>query len=339
MRILVTGGAGFIGSDLVRSLTRDGCGISVVDKLNYAGDLRRLEEARDRINFYQLDITDEKGLREVFEKEKPEVVVHYAAETHVDRSILDPDVFVKANVIGTLNLLKLSLKHGVRKFVHISTDEVYGELPLDSESKFTEDSPLQPNSPYSASKTSAEMLVRSFVETYDLPAVIVRASNAYGPWQYPEKLIPLSIARLLSDEKISVYGTGQNVRTWLFVEDFTEAVLKIIEKGEKGEIYNVGSAEEKKNIEVVRKLLELLDKSEDFIEFVPDRPGHDLRYAVDTTKIERELGWRAKVDFEEGMRRTVEWYLDNRDWLFEKKKEVETFVNQLRKEFERWASR
>ena len=335
MKILVTGGAGFIGSDLVRRLGRAGLRVSVVDKLTYAGDPRRIEEVKDKVNFYRQDITDFKGLERVFEREKPEVVVHYAAETHVDRSILDPDVFVKANVIGTLNLLKLSLKHGIKKFVHISTDEVYGELPLDSNSKFTEDSPLLPNSPYSASKASAEMLVRSFRETYGLPAVVVRASNAYGPWQYPEKLIPLSIARLLSNEKIPVYGTGQNVRTWLFVEDFTEAILKIIERGESGEIYNVGSTEEKRNIEVIRKLLELLDKSEDFIEFVPDRPGHDLRYAVDTTKIEKELGWRAKVNFEEGMRRTVEWYLENRDWLFEKKREVEAFVKKLREEFSR----
>ncbi len=337
MKILVTGGAGFIGSDLVRRLGREGFKVSVVDKLTYAGDPRRIEEVKDKINFYRQNITDLEGLEAVFAREKPEVVVHYAAETHVDRSILDPDIFVKTNVIGTLNLLKLSLKYRIKKFVHISTDEVYGELPLDSNSKFTEESPLLPNSPYSASKASAEMLVRSFMETYDLPGVVVRASNAYGPWQYPEKLIPLSIARLLSNEKIPVYGTGQNVRTWLFVEDFTEAILKIMEKGKDGEIYNVGSAEEKRNIEVIRKLLELLDKSEDFIEFVPDRPGHDLRYAVDTTKIEKELGWRARVDFEEGMRRTVEWYLENRDWLFEKKKEVESFVEKLREEFSRLA--
>ncbi len=337
MKILVTGGAGFIGSDLVRRLGREGFKVSVVDKLTYAGDPRRIEEVKDKINFYRQNITDLEGLEAVFAREKPEVVVHYAAETHVDRSILDPDIFVKTNVIGTLNLLKLSLKYRIKKFVHISTDEVYGELPLDSNSKFTEESPLLPNSPYSASKASAEMLVRSFMETYDLPGVVVRASNAYGPWQYPEKLIPLSIARLLSNEKIPVYGTGQNVRTWLFVEDFTEAILKIMEKGKDGEIYNVGSAEEKRNIEVIRKLLELLDKSEDFIEFVPDRPGHDLRYAVDTTKIEKELGWRARVDFEEGMRRTVEWYLENRDWLFEKKKEVESLVEKLREEFSRLA--
>jgi len=335
MRVLVTGGAGFIGSDLVRRLPGEGFRVSVVDKLTYAGDPRRIEEVRDRVSFYRQDIVDLEGLEEVFERERPEVVVHYAAETHVDRSILDPDAFVKANVIGTFNLLRLSLKYGVRKFVHISTDEVYGELPLDGDLKFVEDSPLRPNSPYSASKASAEMLVRSFVETYGLPAVVIRASNAYGPWQYPEKLIPLSVARLLSNEKIPVYGTGRNVRTWLFVEDFTEAVLKVMEKGREGEIYNVGSNEEKRNLEVIRKLLELLNKSEEFMEFVPDRPGHDLRYAVDITKIRRELGWKPKVDFEEGMRRTVEWYLENRDWLLEKKREVEAFVARLRDEFAR----
>ncbi|MBX6423268.1 dTDP-glucose 4,6-dehydratase [Thermosulfurimonas sp. F29] len=335
MRVLVTGGAGFIGSDLVRRLPGEGFRVSVVDKLTYAGDPRRIEEVRDRVSFYRQDIVDFEGLEGVFERERPEVVVHYAAETHVDRSILDPDAFVKANVIGTFNLLRLSLKYGVRKFVHISTDEVYGELPLDGDLKFVEDSPLRPNSPYSASKASAEMLVRAFVETYGLPAVVIRASNAYGPWQYPEKLIPLSVARLLSNEKIPVYGTGRNVRTWLFVEDFTEAVLKVIEKGREGEIYNVGSNEEKRNLEVIRKLLELLNKSEEFIEFVPDRPGHDLRYAVDITKIRRELGWKPKVDFEEGLRRTVEWYLENRDWLLEKKREVEAFVARLRDEFAR----
>ena len=335
MKVLVTGGAGFIGSDFVRSLPKREFKVSVVDKLTYAGDLERIKEVYYDISFYKADISDFDAMKNIFEIEKPDIVVHYAAETHVDRSILDPYIFVKTNVIGTLNLLRTSLEFKVRKFIHISTDEVYGELPLNSKEKFKEDYPLKPNSPYSASKASSDMLVRSFVETYGLPAVIVRASNNYGPWQFPEKLIPLAIAKLLSNEKVPIYGSGQNVRTWLFVEDFTEAVLHIIEKGKVGEIYNVGSTEERKNIDVIRKLLELLGKDEEFIEFVADRPGHDLRYSVDTTKVEKEIGWKAKVSFEEGLRRTVEWYQENRNWLFEKKKEVDNFVVKLKAEFTR----
>jgi len=333
MKILVTGGAGFIGSDLVRKLAREGFTVSVVDKLTYAGDIKRIANTLNLVKFYKEDITNSERIYEIFEKEKPEMVVHYAAETHVDRSILNPDIFVRTNVMGTLNLLKASLKCKVRRFIHISTDEVYGELPLHSSEKFTEESPLKPNSPYSASKASADMLVRSFIETFGLPAIIVRASNNYGPWQYPEKLIPLAIAKLLSGEKIPVYGTGQNVRTWLYVEDFTEAILQIIDKGREGEIYNVGSSEEKRNMEVIRSLLNILNKDEDYIEFVPDRPGHDLKYAVDTTKIQKELGWKPKVNFEEGLRRTVEWYINNKDWLFEKKKYIDAFIQKLKEEF------
>ncbi len=337
MKILVTGGAGFIGSDLVRKLGKEEYKVSVIDKLTYAGDIKRVEEVLDLINFYREDLADLKSMLEIFEKEKPDIVVHYAAETHVDRSILNPDIFFQTNVMGTLNLLKASMKFKVRKFIHISTDEVYGELPLNSNEKFTEDSPLKPNSPYSASKASSDMLVRAFVETYDFPAIIVRASNNYGPWQYPEKLIPLSVSKLISGEKVPVYGTGENVRTWLFVEDFTEAVSHIIEKGREGEIYNVGSSEEKKNLEVIKELLNILGKSEDYIEFVPDRPGHDLRYAMDTTKIQRELGWEPKVRFEEGLRKTVEWYIENKDWLFEKKQYIDKFVAKLKEEFAKMA--
>ena len=333
MKALITGGAGFIGSDLVRKLPNEGFIVSVIDKLTYAGDLRRIENVLNKISFYMADISNQEAIERIFEKEKPDIVIHYAAETHVDRSIFEPDIFVKTNVLGTLNLLKNSLKYKVKKFIHISTDEVYGELPLNTTEKFKEDHPLKPNSPYSASKASADMLIRAFIETYALPAIIVRASNNYGPWQYPEKLIPLSIAKLLSNEKIPVYGTGENVRTWLFVEDFTEAIFRIIEKSKEGEIYNVGSFEEKKNIEVIKKLIEILGKDEDSIEFVLDRPGHDLRYAVDTTKIEKELGWKAKVSFEEGLRKTVEWYLNNKEWLFEKKVQVDSLVAKIKKEF------
>lgn len=333
MKVLITGGAGFIGSDLVRKLAKEGVVVSVVDKLTYAGDIKRIAEVLNLIKFYKEDITNSEGIYEIFEKEKPEIVVHYAAETHVDRSILNPDTFFHTNVIGTLYLLKASLKYKVRKFIHISTDEVYGELPLDSMEKFTEKTPLQPNSPYSASKASADMLVRSFIETFEIPAIIVRASNNYGPWQYPEKLIPLAILKLLSEEKIPIYGTGQNIRTWLYVEDFTESILQIIDRGKEGEIYNVGSSEEKKNIEVIKNLLDILNKSESYIEFVPDRPGHDLRYAVDTTKIQKEIGWKPKVSFEEGLRRTIEWYIDNKEWLFKKKRYANILVQKLKEEF------
>ncbi len=330
MKVLVTGGAGFMGSDLVRRLVKEGYEVCVVDKLTYAGDLDRIKDFLERIRFFRVDIVDAKEVEEIIREERPEVVVHYAAETHVDRSILDPDIFVRTNVIGTLNLLNASMRYGVRKFVHISTDEVYGELPLNSTEKFKETSPLKPNSPYSASKAGADMLVRSFVKTYGFPAIIVRASNNYGPWQYPEKLIPLSVARVLMGEKIPVYGTGANVRTWLFVEDFTSAVLLLIEKGREGEVYNVGSGEEKQNLEVIRSVLDILGKGEEYIEFVPDRPGHDLKYAVDTTKIEKEIGWKAKVRFEEGIERTVRWYVDNREWLFRKEMEVRGFVRKLK---------
>ncbi len=330
MKILITGGAGFMGSDLVRRLAREGYEVIVADKLTYAGDMERIREVSDRIRFYKIDVAVQESVWEVTDTEKPDIVVHYAAETHVDRSILDPDVFVRTNVLGTLNLLKASMKAGVRKFIHISTDEVYGELPLDSSEKFTEDTPLRPNSPYSASKAGADMLVRSFVETYGFKAIIVRASNNYGPWQYPEKLIPLSVFKILSGERIPVYGKGTNVRTWLFVEDFTGAILLVMEKGKEGEVYNVGSGEERPNIEVVKSILSALDKGEEFIEFVPDRPGHDLRYAVDTTKIERELGWRAEISFEEGIERTIKWFVDNKDWLFRKAEEVKGFVERLK---------
>ncbi|HOP95655.1 MAG TPA: dTDP-glucose 4,6-dehydratase [Dictyoglomaceae bacterium] len=337
MKILVTGGCGFMGSDFVRKAMKLGLDVVVVDKLTYAGDKNRLREIEGKYKLYISDITDLDALEEVFKNEKPEYVVHYAAETHVDRSIIQPDVFVKTNVLGTFNLLKLSLDANVKKFIHISTDEVYGELPKDKSIKFTEESPLRAKSPYSASKAGADHFVQAFIKTYKLPAVIIRASNNYGPWQYPEKLIPLTIAKAISNEKIPVYGNGRNVRTWLYVEDFTEAVLSILEKGIIGEIYNVGSNEEKENIDVIRKILTLLEKGEDLMEFIPDRPGHDLRYALDTSKVEKEIGWRAKTSFEEGIEKTVRWYLDNVDWLLEKKVQTENFVKKLKEEFKKYA--
>ncbi len=330
MKILVTGAAGFIGSDFVRQAVRtEKYSIVVVDKLTYAADLRRLEEVEHKYKFYKCDISDYLSLEQIFRKEKPEIVVHYAAETHVDRSILSADSFVLSNIVGTYNLLKLSKTFQVQKFIHISTDEVYGELPKNKFLKFKEESSLRPKSPYAATKSAADMLVVSYIKTYNFPAIIVRASNNYGLWQYPEKLIPLSIACVLFNKKIPVYGKGKNVRTWLYVEDFTDAVLKIIKKGKLGEIYNVSSEEEFENIVVVKKILSLLNKDESWIKFVPDRPGHDLRYALDVKKIKKELCWKPKISFDEGLKKTVEWYLEHKSWLKEKMRYVEPFVNKL----------
>ncbi len=329
MKVLVTGGCGFMGSDFVREAVKKGFDITVVDKLTYAGDIERIKDVYEKIDFFKIDIASLNHLREVFDAVKPNVVIHYAAETHVDRSILQPERFVKTNVLGTYNLLELSKRYEVERFIHISTDEVYGELPKQKDLKFKETDPLKPKSPYSASKAGAEHMVFSFINTYHIPATVVRASNNYGEWQYPEKLIPLTTAKVLLNEKIPVYGDGKNVRTWLYVRDFTEAVFTVIEKGKTGEVYNIGSNEERENIEVVNGILSLLDKDESLLSFVPDRPGHDLRYALDITKAEKELGWRAKTSFEEGLERTIHWYKENSTWLFKKKKVVERFVNKL----------
>ncbi len=329
MKVLVTGGAGFIGSEFVRKAVRLGYEVSVVDALTYAGDLERLREVEGRYRFYKVDISDREALEEVFVKEKPQVVVHFAAESHVDRSILYPQVFVKTNVEGTLNLLDLSRVYSVERFINVSTDEVYGELG--EEGRFTEDSPLKPNSPYSVSKAAQDMLGRAYFRTYGLPVITVRPSNNYGPWQYPEKLIPVVIYKALKDSPIPVYGTGNNVREWLYVSDCAEAILMVMEKGVPGEVYNIASGIEKRNIEVVRLILDLLGKSYDLIEFVQDRPGHDYRYAMSADKIEKELGWRAKTNFEEGLKLTVEWYLENRDWLERKVESLRDFWQKVYK--------
>ncbi len=329
MKVLVTGGAGFIGSEFVRKAVRLGYEVSVVDALTYAGDLERLREVEGRYRFYKVDISDREALEEVFVKEKPQVVVHFAAESHVDRSILYPQVFVKTNVEGTLNLLDLSRVYSVERFINVSTDEVYGELG--EEGRFNEDSPLKPNSPYSVSKAAQDMLGRAYFRTYGLPVITVRPSNNYGPWQYPEKLIPVVIYKALKDSPIPVYGTGNNVREWLYVSDCAEAILMVMEKGVPGEVYNIASGIEKRNIEVVRLILDLLGKSYDLIEFVQDRPGHDYRYAMSADKIEKELGWRAKTNFEEGLKLTVEWYLENRDWLERKVESLRDFWQKVYK--------
>ncbi len=329
MKVLVTGGAGFIGSEFVRKAVRLGYEVSVVDALTYAGDLERLREVEGRYRFYKVDISDRDALEEVFVKEKPQVVVHFAAESHVDRSILYPQAFVKTNVEGTLNLLDLSRVYSVERFINVSTDEVYGELG--EEGRFNEDSPLKPNSPYSVSKAAQDMLGRAYFRTYGLPVITVRPSNNYGPWQYPEKLIPVVIYKALKDSPIPVYGTGNNVREWLYVSDCAEAILMVMEKGVPGEVYNIASGIEKRNIEVVRLILDLLGKSYDLIEFVQDRPGHDYRYAMSADKIEKELGWRAKTNFEEGLKLTVEWYLENRDWLERKVESLRDFWQKVYK--------
>ncbi|MCX7913558.1 MAG: dTDP-glucose 4,6-dehydratase [Thermodesulfovibrionales bacterium] len=325
-KILVTGGAGFIGSELVRQAVRRGYEVSIIDKITYAGDLKRIGEIRERIKFYKADICRKKLIDEIFSVEKPDVLIHFAAETHVDRSILDSQVFIKTNIEGTYNLLETSRKYGISCFINIITDEVYGEI---REGQFTESSPLNPNSPYSVSKASQDMLGRAYLRTYGLPIITLRPSNNYGPWQYPEKLIPVIIFKALNDQPIPVYGDGSNVREWLYVADCAEAVLQILEKGKVGEIYNIGSGIERKNIEVVKDILSLLGKPESLIQFVKDRPGHDYRYSISTKKIEADIGWKAKTQFEEGIERTIKWYVANIDWVNTKLRELKKYWSRI----------
>jgi len=316
VRMLITGGAGFIGSEFVRQAVRKGHQAVVVDKLTYAGDLERLSEVTKDITFYKADISNQEFIEHIFEKENPEVVVHFAAESHVDRSLLDPYPFISSNVLGTQVLLEVSKAKGVELFLNMSTDEVYGDLG--KEGSFTEESPLKPNSPYSVSKASADMLGRAYYRSFGLPVVTIRASNNYGPWQYPEKFVPVIILKALRDEKIPVYGDGTNVREWLYVTDCAEGIMAAIDRGKAGDIYNIGSKEEKQNIEVAKAILKLLGKGEELIEFVKDRPGHDFRYSLDTTKAKRELGWEAKTSFDEGLKKTVEWYIEHLKWAQDK---------------------
>lgn len=319
MKILVTGGAGFIGSNFVYYWLENHPEDFVVclDKLTYAGNMENLKEALNKSNFkfYQGDIADRNFVNQIFEQEKIDVVINFAAESHVDRSIENPEIFLVTNILGTQTLLDAALKHNVQRFHQVSTDEVYGDLPLDRPDLFfTEETPICTSSPYSASKASADLLVLSYFRTFGLPVTISRCSNNYGPFHFPEKLIPLMITNALTDKKLPVYGKGLNVRDWLYVDDHCSAIDLIIHKGKSGEIYNVGGHNERANIEVVKKILEILNVSEDYITYVEDRKGHDLRYAIDPSKIQRELGWGPKTKFEDGIEKTVQWYVNHKEW-------------------------
>jgi len=325
-KILVTGGAGFIGSAFVRKAIGRGYKITVCDKLTYAGYLTRLREVEGKYKFYKVDICDKKKIEQIFNKENPDIVAHFAAETHVDRSIQDASPFIETNVKGTQVLLDIARKYKIRKLIHISSDEVYGQI---KKGRFNEDSPLKPNSPYAASKAAADLLIRSYVGTYGFPAIIIRPCNNYGPWQYPEKLIPLAILKILRNEKVPIYADGKNVREWLYVEDCAEGILQILEKSKTGEIYNLGSQEEKPNVETVRAILKILKRSESMLEFVKDRPGHDFRYALNSNKVYR-LGWKPKYNFPEALKLTINWNIKYARWWqsLKGKKEFKTHYNR-----------
>ena len=316
-RILITGGAGFIGSNFIRYFLRKHPGAEIVnlDKLTYAGNLKNLTSVAndDRYRFVKGSICDAGLLDQLFSEHEIDRVINFAAESHVDRSILGGEVFVETNVGGVQTLLDVARNHGVERFVQISTDEVYGDLG--AEGSFTEETPLAPNSPYSASKAGADMLCRAHHQTYGLPVVITRCSNNYGPYQFPEKLIPLMIYRATRDEKLPVYGDGANVRDWIHVSDHCTAVDLVLSSGKVGEVYNIGGHGERANIDVVRVILNALGKPESLIEFVTDRPGHDRRYAMDASKIEHELEWRPEHAFEQGLAETIDWYARNGDWV------------------------
>lgn len=315
MKLLVTGGAGFIGSNFVMYMLEQHPDYSIInmDALTYAGNLENLKSIENQPNysFVQADIADKAAVDRIFQQ-GVDVVVNFAAESHVDRSILEPEVFVNTNVMGTQVLLDAAKKHGVTKFVQVSTDEVYGTLG--ETGLFSESTPLAPNSPYSASKAGGDLLVRAYHETFGLPVNITRCSNNYGPYQFPEKLIPLMISRALNDEALPIYGDGMNIRDWLYVEDHCSAIDLVIHKGENGEVYNIGGNNERTNLHIVQTILQELGKPESLISYVQDRPGHDRRYGIDPTKITQELGWKPKHNFETGIQETIRWYLDNKEW-------------------------
>ncbi len=319
MTIIVTGGAGFIGSNFIFHIMAKYPDYRVVciDKLTYAGNLSTLKDVLGKPNFrfVKADICDRKAVYKLFEEEAPDIVVNFAAESHVDRSILDPSVFLQTNIIGTAILMDACLKFKVKRYHQVSTDEVYGDLPLDRPDLFfTEATPLHTSSPYSSSKASADLLVLAYYRTYGLPVTVSRCSNNYGPYHFPEKLIPLMIINALSDKKLPVYGNGLNVRDWLYVEDHCKAIDLIIHKGRVGEVYNIGGHNEMKNIDIVKLICKSLGKPEGLINYVEDRKGHDMRYAIDPAKIHAELGWLPETKFADGIQKTIEWYLANKDW-------------------------
>lgn len=319
MKIIVTGAAGFIGGNFIHYMLNKYPDYKIIglDLLTYAGNMETLKEVMDNPNFkfYKADITDATTIDKIFEVQQPDIVVNFAAESHVDRSITDPGLFLRTNILGTQVLMDASRKYAVKRYHQVSTDEVYGDLPLDREDLFfTEETPIHTSSPYSASKASADLLVQAYYRTFKLPITISRCSNNYGPYHFPEKLIPLIIARALADEKLPVYGKGENVRDWLYVEDHCSAIDLIIHKGRVGEVYNVGGHNEKTNLEVVKAILKELGKSEELISYVLDRPGHDMRYAIDPKKITTGLGWEPTMRFDEGVKLTIKWYLENKAW-------------------------
>ena len=319
MNILVTGGAGFIGSNFVYLELEEHPQDRIVclDSLTYAGNLRTLEQAMkcENFRFVKGDIADRECVYKLFEEEKFDIVVNFAAESHVDRSVENPEIFLRTNIIGTSVLMDACRKYGIKRYHQVSTDEVYGDLPLDRPDLFfTEKTPIHTSSPYSSSKAAADLLVQAYHRTYGLPVTISRCSNNYGPYHFPEKLIPLMISRALADESLPVYGKGENVRDWLYVKDHCKAIDLIIRKGKDGEVYNIGGHNEKTNLVVVKTILKTLRKPESLITYVTDRPGHDLRYAIDPTKIHNELGWLPETKFDDGIQKTIQWYLDNKPW-------------------------
>ena len=320
MKILVTGAAGFIGSNFMYYELDNHPEDEYValDLLTYAGNLKNLDGIKDRPNykFVRMDIRDRENIYKLFEEEKFDLVVNFAAESHVDRSIKDPEVFLRTNIIGTEVLMDACLKYGVERYHQVSTDEVYGDLPLDRPDLFfTEETPLHTSSPYSSSKASADLLVNAYHRTYGLKTTISRCSNNYGPYQFPEKMIPLMINNARHDKSLPVYGDGLNVRDWLHVYDHCSGIDLVMRKGAIGEIYNIGGHNERHNIDVVKTILKTLDKPETLITYVRDRKGHDLRYAIDPTKIETKLGWKPKYNFESGIKETIEWYMNNQEWM------------------------
>ncbi len=319
MTVIVTGGAGFIGANFVYHMlsAHPDYRIVCVDALTYAGNLSTLKDAMDNPNFRfcKADICDRDAIDKIFEEEHPDIVVNFAAESHVDRSIENPDIFLRTNIIGTSVMMDACRKYGIKRYHQVSTDEVYGDLPLDRpDLMFTEDTPIHTSSPYSSSKAGADLLVLAYHRTYGLPVTISRCSNNYGPYHFPEKLIPLMIVNCLHNKPLPVYGKGENVRDWLYVEDHCRAIDLIIHNGRVGEVYNVGGHNEMSNINIVKLILENLDKPESLITYVADRKGHDMRYAIDPTKIHTELGWLPETKFADGIKKTIAWYLEHRDW-------------------------